>query len=133
MDALRGALDGGHIRLFCIDGVDAESTVSSSGPERRIVPVTGVKWCRTTCSCKAQSNFNKHGLDFERAPTVLLDPLALTIPDDEHSEAEEKDATARHVLVVHTFEPLAVDRVRVRLISARRPTKVEVHDYEEQR
>ena len=35
---------------------------------------------------KAQTNFNKHGLDFERAATVFLDPLAFTIPDEEHSE-----------------------------------------------
>ena len=37
---------------------------------------------------KAQANASKHGLDFERATTVFLDPLALTIPDDEHSETE---------------------------------------------
>jgi uncharacterized DUF497 family protein len=36
---------------------------------------------------KAQTNFNKHGIDFQRAATVFMDPLALTIPDDEHSEA----------------------------------------------
>ena len=34
---------------------------------------------------KAQTNFDKHGLDFERAATVLLDPLALTIPDEEQA------------------------------------------------
>ena len=28
---------------------------------------------------KAQTNFTKHGLDFERAATVFLDPLALTL------------------------------------------------------
>jgi uncharacterized DUF497 family protein len=88
---------------------------------------------------KAQTNFNKHGLDFQRAATVFMDPLALTIPDEDHSETEVrwitlgKDRTGRHVTVVHTFEPLTDDRVRIRLISARRPTKAEVHDYEEQR
>jgi uncharacterized DUF497 family protein len=34
---------------------------------------------------KAQINFGKHGVDFERAATVFLDPLAVTIPDEEHS------------------------------------------------
>jgi len=34
---------------------------------------------------KAQTNFSKHGLDFERAATVFLDPLAVTIPDEEHN------------------------------------------------
>jgi uncharacterized DUF497 family protein len=88
---------------------------------------------------KARSNIAKHGLDFEHAATVFLDPLALTIPDDEHSEAEArwitmgKDAVGNYVLVVHTFEASTDNRGRVRLISARRPTKKEVRDYEEQR
>jgi uncharacterized protein len=86
---------------------------------------------------KARANFNKHGSDFERAATVFLDPLALTIRDEEHSETEArwitlgKDATDHYVLVVHTFEALTDDRVRIRLISARRPTKAEVRNYEE--
>ena len=39
---------------------------------------------------KAQTNFTKHRLDFERAATVFLDPLAVTIPDDEHSQSETR-------------------------------------------
>jgi uncharacterized DUF497 family protein len=86
---------------------------------------------------KARTNFNKHGLDFERAATVFLDPLAVTIPDEEHGETEArwvtlgKDATDRYTLVVHTFEQSANDRGRIRLISARRPTKAEIQNYEE--
>jgi uncharacterized DUF497 family protein len=38
-------------------------------------------------SLKANTNLSKHGLDFERAATAFLDPLALTIPDDEHGSA----------------------------------------------
>ncbi len=37
---------------------------------------------------KADTNLNKYGLDFERAATVFLGPLAVSIPDDEHSETE---------------------------------------------
>jgi len=87
---------------------------------------------------KAQANFSKHGLDFERASTVFMDPMAVTIPDEEHSETEPrwitlgKDAGGRYVLAVHTFEPLADDQARIRLISARRPTKAEIRSYEEQ-
>jgi uncharacterized DUF497 family protein len=87
---------------------------------------------------KASVNLNKHGLDFERAATVFLDPLAVTIPDDEHREAEVRwvtlgrDAGGRYALVIHTFEWLADERGRIRLISARRPTKAEIRDYEEQ-
>ncbi len=50
---------------------------------------------------KAQTNLSKHGTDFEQATTVFRDPLALTIPDEPHSETgpgglrwEEKRARA---------------------------------------
>jgi uncharacterized protein len=88
---------------------------------------------------KADSNRKKHGVDFEQASTVFLDPLAISIPDEEHSEAEErwitlgKDGENRYVLVIHTFEWLPEERGRVRLISARRPTAAEIRDYEEPR
>ncbi len=39
-------------------------------------------------SAKASANRNKHGVDFERAVEIFRDPLALTIPDDEHSKTE---------------------------------------------
>jgi len=61
----------------------------------------------------------------------------VTIPDDEHSEGEArwitlgKDAGDQYALVVHTFEWLADERGRVRLISARRPTRAEIRDCEE--
>lgn len=86
---------------------------------------------------KAGTNLIKHGVDFERAATVFLDPLAVTIPDDEHSETEVrwitlgKDARGQYALVIHTFEWLPDERGRVRLISARRPTRAEIRDYEE--
>jgi uncharacterized DUF497 family protein len=88
---------------------------------------------------KARANFSKHGVDFERAAQVFRDPLALTIPDEEHSENEVrwitmgKDMTGRYLVVVHTFEQLTTDLGRIRLISARRPTRAEVHAYEEER
>ena len=65
---------------------------------------------------KAKANFNKHGLDFDRAATVFLDPLAVTIPDEEHSETEArwitlgKDTGGHYVSVVHTFEFLPDER-----------------------
>ena len=58
---------------------------------------------------KARANFNKHGVNFGRAATVFLDPLALTIPDELHSESEArwitlgKDVMDRYVIVIHTF------------------------------
>jgi uncharacterized protein len=86
---------------------------------------------------KAKANFSKHGVDFERAAQVFRDPLALTIPDEEHSGSEVrwitlgKDTTGQYLLVVHTFEQLTSEQGRIRMISARRPTRAEVHTYEE--
>ena len=88
---------------------------------------------------KARTNFSKHGVNFERAAEVFLDPLALTIPDDEHSATEVrwitigKDMRGQSALVVHTLEQLDDETARVRIISARRPTQTEARDYEEQR
>lgn len=42
---------------------------------------------------KAKTNFQKHGVYFESAAEVFRDPLALTIPDEEHSEAEVRWVT----------------------------------------
>ena len=85
---------------------------------------------------KAESNFAKHGVTFERAAEVFRDPLALTIPDDEHSVGElrwitlGKDARNQYVLVVHTYDQPSETRVRVRIISARQPSRFEIHEYE---
>jgi len=81
---------------------------------------------------KAHANFKKHGVNFEQAATVFLDPLAVTIPDVEHSGDEVRwitlgrEARGAYVLVIHTFEWFPDEN------SARRPTKAEVHDHEEQ-
>ena len=39
---------------------------------------------------KAALNKSKHGVGFEEAATVFLDPLLLIIPDLEHSDLEER-------------------------------------------
>ena len=39
---------------------------------------------------KAESNLATHGVDFMDAMSVLLDPLAMTRFDDEHSDDEER-------------------------------------------
>jgi esterase/lipase superfamily enzyme len=35
VDALRGSIAGGHIRLFCVDGVDSESLHLQERPSAR--------------------------------------------------------------------------------------------------
>ena len=42
---------------------------------------------------KGASNLRKHGVSFPEAATVLGDPLALTIPDPDHSAQEERFIT----------------------------------------
>ena len=39
---------------------------------------------------KAKSNFRKHKISFERAATIFRDANILSIPDEEHSESEER-------------------------------------------
>src|ERR1051325_8381676 len=39
---------------------------------------------------KAKQNVRKHGVSFERAATVFLDPNALSIFDPEHSAGEDR-------------------------------------------
>ncbi len=87
---------------------------------------------------KARTNFSKHGVDFERAAEVFRDPLAISIPDEEHSIVEARwitmgtDTRSQTILVVHTFEEINSETARIRIISARRPAKTELSDYEDQ-
>jgi uncharacterized protein len=39
---------------------------------------------------KNQINIRKHGIDFHDDAYVFSDPFALNLPDDEHSEMEER-------------------------------------------
>ena len=39
---------------------------------------------------KARRNRGKHGVTFALAATVLDDPLALSVPDEDHSATEER-------------------------------------------
>ncbi len=85
---------------------------------------------------KATSNLEKHGVSFEEAATVFGDPLAITVHDPQHSEAEDRFITAgysqlnRLLLVVHT-ERVHTEVIDIRIISARPTTKRERKTYEE--
>ena len=86
---------------------------------------------------KAAENLARHGLAFEAAASVFRDPLALTVYDTEHSEAEERWATVgraedgKLLVVIHTFEETSATSATVRIISAREATKHERENYEE--
>jgi len=80
---------------------------------------------------KNQANIRKHGVDFHDAVYVFADPFALSLPDDEHSEAEERwlllgvNLREQTLLVVHTFRHADV----IRIISARKATSKEKSTY----
>lgn len=86
---------------------------------------------------KASSNLAKHDVAFPQAASVFLDPLASTVPDDEHSGGERRWVTlglsgaGQLLVVIHTFEEDAEDFAAVHIISARRATPSEMRDYEE--
>ena len=86
-------------------------------------------------SDKALSNFRKHRVTFERATEVFLDPLMLSILDDERSEAEERwitvgsDRNNVPLVVIHTYREIDIDTCVIRVISSRRATKNERKQY----
>jgi len=86
---------------------------------------------------KAESNLAKHGVDFMDAMSVLLDPLAMTRFDDEHSDEGERwvsvgrAGNGQLLLVIHTFSATGPNLALVRLISARPVTRREREQYEQ--
>ena len=83
---------------------------------------------------KAESNLTKHGVDFMDAMSVLLDPLAMTRFDDEHSDDGERWVSAGNgqlLLLIHTFSATGPNLALVRLISARPATRREREQYEQ--
>ena len=81
---------------------------------------------------KAEANLRQHGVSFDEAATVLLDPLAVSGSDPDHSIEEDRYITfglsrlGRLLAVCHTYRPGAI-----RIISARRVTRGERELYEE--
>ena len=81
---------------------------------------------------KAAANVRKHGVSFEEATTVFADPLALLIPDPDHSEAEMRYLVLGMSLRQRLLVVASAERPpRTRLISARRASREERRRYEE--
>ena len=81
---------------------------------------------------KARANLRLHGVSFEEAIAVFLDPLAITYEDPDHSDEEEREITiglAGKNLIV--FVSHCERGERIRIISARRATRKERGQYEE--
>ena len=81
---------------------------------------------------KADANLRKHGVSFDEAVSVFLDPLAASGPDPDHSIGEDRFVTfgqsrlGRLIAVHHTYRP-----GNIRIFSARRTTRGERKLYEE--
>ena len=86
-------------------------------------------------SDKEAINVRKRGIDFDEAKSVFRDPGRLEMPDLSHSDDEPRQLTIGwsnrgRLLVVITSER---DPWLPRIISARRATKRERHDYARRR
>ena len=81
---------------------------------------------------KARQNAAKHGVSFVDAEGVVRDPLQLVEADESHSWTEdrlrviESTRSGRLLALIVAVDPAGT----IRLISARRPTRRERHDYE---
>ena len=83
-------------------------------------------------SGKAAANRKRHGIAFEDAVTVFLDPLALTYPDPDHSVVEQREITIGHTIRQEfVFISHCGRGDRIRIISARLATRAECRQYEE--
>ena len=81
---------------------------------------------------KAELNLKEHGVSFDEATTVFRDTLSITIADPDHSDSEDRFVDIgmshrRQLLVVSYTER----KDRIRIISARPPTRAERKSYEE--
>ena len=81
---------------------------------------------------KADANLHKHGVSFDEAASVFLDPMAASGSDPEHSLGEFRYVTfgfsqlGRLLAVYHAHQPGTI-----RIINARRVTRGERKLYEE--
>lgn len=81
---------------------------------------------------KAQSNRQKHGIDFADAVSVFADNFAITVidehPDEERFVTIGMDGFSRILVVVYTWRSESC----IRLISAWKSTMRERQQYEEE-
>lgn len=83
---------------------------------------------------KNKSNQQKHGISFSEAKTVFYDDNARLIYDPDHSKSEERfillglSSSFRILVVIHTYRK---DDEIIRIISARKATKLEIKQYKE--
>ena len=86
---------------------------------------------------KAAANWRKHGVPFELACTVFHDPRLLTAADLEHSGTEERwfsigsASNGAMLSVVYLWSESDPATTKIRLVSARKATQMEIRHYQE--
>jgi uncharacterized protein len=81
---------------------------------------------------KAEANLKEHGVSFDEATTIFRDTLSITISDPDHSDSEDRFID---IGMSHRMQLLVVSYTerqdKIRIISARQPTRAERRSYEE--
>jgi uncharacterized protein len=81
---------------------------------------------------KNDTNIKKHKISFEEAKTAFYDPKARVIDDPDHSETEDRfillglSQNLNLLIVCHCYR--SQDEI-IRIISARKATKIETSSY----
>lgn len=79
---------------------------------------------------KAQSNFEKHGITFEEAAEIFLDPFH--VAGDASADDEEREFALGYSLAERLLLAIHVERgVKIRIISARVASRPERKLYEQ--
>lgn len=97
-----------------------------------------MRYCFDWNPNKAKANRKKHGIGFEQASTIFLDPRMISVFDTEHSKHEDRwvtmgiDKNGILLVVAHTFQQLDADCCKIRIISARKATRKELKQYREE-
>lgn len=81
---------------------------------------------------KNRLNQRKHNVSFEEAATVFIDPLEVTIDDPAHSTSESRFVSIGQSLRGRLLVVSYAERAgRIRIITARSPTRRERRAYRE--
>ena len=82
---------------------------------------------------KDSANLEKHGISFSEATVVFGDPLARIFADEDHSADERREIIVGHSRAKRLLLVCFTEREdgQVRIVSARRATRREQHDYED--
>lgn len=79
---------------------------------------------------KAAANVRKHGVSFEEAAECFVDPLALVVDESRHPERLILIGVSKRRRLIFTVYAER-EAATIRIISARRATRLERRHYEE--